>query len=303
VSQQAITLELEALDAEHVEQACFAAGAVSVVLTDCRDDAILEPAPGEVRLWPATRLQALFTEPLSAAALAQLAEDIGCAPARLQISEIADRVWEREWLRDFQPMRFGERLWICPSHATVNEANAAVVRLDPGLAFGTGTHPTTRLCLEYLDARTTSTTPLVIDYGCGSGVLAIAALRLGAAHAVAYDIDPQALTATLDNALANDVAQSLTLASDAPAPPLAADLLLANILSGPLCELAPRLAALLKPDGELVLAGLLEEQAAEVIEAYRPWLTLHRWRSLEGWACLAGRRKAQGASVRQDERA
>lgn len=309
MSQQAITLELEALDAEHVEQVCFAAGAVSVVLTDCRDDAILEPAPGEVRLWPATRLQALYTEPLSSAALAQLAEDIGCAPARLQISEIADRAWEREWLRDFQPMRFGERLWICPSHATVEEPTAVVVRLDPGLAFGTGTHPTTRLCLEYLDARTArdaraaNETPLVIDYGCGSGVLAIAALRLGAAHAVAYDIDPQALTATLDNALANDVAQSLTIASDAPAPPLAADLLLANILSGPLCELAPRLAALLKPGGELVLAGLLEEQAAEVIAAYRPWLTLHRWRSMEGWVCLAGRRQAPRENAERGERA
>ena len=204
--QQAITLELDELDAEHVEQACFEAGAVSVVLTDCRDDAILEPAPGEVRLWPATRLQAVYTEPLTAETLAQLAIDIGCAPSRLQVSEIADRVWEREWLRDFQPMRFGERLWICPSHASVDDANAVVIKLDPGLAFGTGTHPTTRLCLEYLDARAArdahsgSDTPLVIDYGCGSGVLAIAALRLGAAHAVAYDIDPQALTATLDNA-------------------------------------------------------------------------------------------------------
>ncbi|MFM8518519.1 MAG: 50S ribosomal protein L11 methyltransferase [Nevskiaceae bacterium] len=301
--QQAITVELEGLDAEHVEQVCFAAGAVSVVLTDCRDDAILEPAPGEVRLWPSTRLQALYTEPLSAAAVAQLAADIGCAPSRLALSEIADRVWEREWLRDFQPMRFGERLRICPSHAQVEEPNAVIVRLDPGLAFGTGTHPTTRLCLEYLDARSASDaravrdTSLVIDYGCGSGVLAIAALRLGAQRAIAYDIDPQALTATRDNALANDVAQSLTIASDAPEPPLAAELLLANILSGPLCELAPRLASLLAPGGELVLAGLLEEQAAEVITAYRPWLTLHRWRSLDGWVCLAGTRKPQGESA------
>ena len=298
--QQAITLELDELDAEHVEQACFEAGAVSVVLTDCRDDAILEPAPGEVRLWPATRLQALYTEPLTADALTQLAIDIGCAPSRLQVSEIADRVWEREWLRDFQPMRFGERLWICPSHASVDDANAVVIKLDPGLAFGTGTHPTTRLCLEYLDARAArdshsgSDTPLVIDYGCGSGVLAIAALRLGAAHAVAYDIDPQALTATLDNAAANGVAQALTIANEAPQAPLAADLLLANILSGPLCELAPRLAALLKPDGELVLAGLLEEQAAEVIAAYSSLLTLRPWRSLEGWVCLAGTRSAAG---------
>jgi len=306
VPQQAITLELDELDAEHVEQVCFAAGAVSVVLTDCRDDAILEPAPGEVRLWPATRLQALFTEPLTATDVVTLALHIGCAPSRLQLSEVADRVWEREWLRDFRPMRFGERLWICPSHASVDDANAVVIKLDPGLAFGTGTHPTTRLCLEYLDARSARDarsasdaraerdTSLVIDYGCGSGVLAIAALRLGAQRAIAYDIDPQALTATLDNALANDVAQQLTLAHEPPQAPLAAELLLANILSGPLCELAPRLAALLKPGGELVLAGLLEEQADEVIAAYRPWITLRPWRSIDGWVCLAGTRTAAG---------
>lgn len=298
--QQAITLELDELDAEHVEQVCFAAGAVSVVLTDCHDDAILEPAPGEVRLWPATRLQALFIEPLTATDVATLALHIGCAPSRLQLSEVADRVWEREWLRDFQPMRFGDRLWICPSHASVDDANAVVIKLDPGLAFGTGTHPTTRLCLEYLDARSASDaravrdTSLVIDYGCGSGVLAIAALRLGAQRAIAYDIDPQALTATLDNALANDVAQQLTLAHEAPQAPLAAELLLANILSGPLCELAPRLAALLKSGGELVLAGLLDEQADEVIAAYRPWITLQPWRSIDGWVCLAGTRTAAG---------
>jgi ribosomal protein L11 methyltransferase len=311
VPQQTITLELDELDAEHVEQICFGAGAVSVVLTDCRDDAILEPAPGEVRLWPATRLQAFYPEPLTTEALAQLAIDIGCAPSRLQVSEIADRAWEREWLRDFQPMRFGERLWICPSHATFDDANAVVIKLDPGLAFGTGTHPTTRLCLEYLDARakdprfasdakaarnswSARDTPLVIDYGCGSGVLAIAALRLGAARALAYDIDAQALTATLDNATANGVAQSLNIATEAPQAPIAADLLLANILSGPLCELAPHLAALLKPGSDLVLAGLLEEQAAGVIAAYRPWLTLRPWRSLDGWVCLAGTRGRAG---------
>ena len=189
--QQAITLELDELDAEHVEQACFEAGAVSVVLTDCRDDAILEPAPGEVRLWPATRLQALYTEPLTAETLAQLAIDIGCAPSRLQVSEIADRVWEREWLRDFQPMRFGERLWICPSHASVDDANAVVIKLDPGLAFGTGTHPTTRMCLAWIAKHPLPAT--VLDYGCGSGILAIAAAKFGATDVTAVDIDPAAV--------------------------------------------------------------------------------------------------------------
>jgi ribosomal protein L11 methyltransferase len=141
----------------------------------------------------------------------------------------------------------------------------------------------------------------VIDYGCGSGVLAIAALRLGAARALAYDIDAQALTATLDNATANGVAQSLNIATEAPQAPIAADLLLANILSGPLCELAPHLAALLKPGSDLVLAGLLEEQAAGVIAAYRPWLTLRPWRSLDGWVCLAGTRGLVGTRGRAGE--
>ena len=296
---RAVSLDLDGLDADAVEEACFAAGAHSVVLTDRRDDAILEPKPGEIRLWPATRLQAIFAADCAdAGAIAQLAAAIGCTPERLTVEDVPERVWEREWLKDFVPMRFGQRLWICPSHAAVQDPGAVVVNLDPGLAFGTGTHPTTRLCLEYLDSRR-ATPGLVVDYGCGSGVLAIAALKLEpAALALAHDIDPQALTATHDNALANGVGdrlQGFLEASDLAARVAAyggTRLLLANILSGPLCELAPRLSALLAPGGELVLAGLLDEQADEVIAAYAPALALQRWRTLEGWTCLAGRKSA-----------
>ncbi len=307
VPQLAITLDLDELDAELVEEACFESGAVSVVLTDQRDDAILEPAPGEVRLWPATRLQAIFMGSISdTAAIDALCEHV-CRTcridrARLTVTAIEEKAWEREWLRDFHPLRFGRHLWICPTHATVESEGAVVVTLDPGLAFGTGTHPTTRLCLEFLDSQFTGSALLpedacLVDYGCGSGILAIAALRLGARAAYAHDIDPQALVASIDNAELNAVAEALHCfaAADELSAIVAArggaKIVLANILSGPLCELAPRLTALLAVDGVLVLAGLLDEQADEVIRAYSTLVALSRWRALEGWTCLVGQRR------------
>jgi ribosomal protein L11 methyltransferase len=293
VRQVSITLALDGLDADAVEAACFAAGALSLSYTDQRDDAILEPAPGEFRLWPATRLQALFdAERVDPAFLAALAAQIGCDVARLEVAALAERAWEREWLRDFVPLRCGENLWICPSHHDVDAPGAIIVKLDPGLAFGTGTHPTTRLCLEHLDAAPPRD-GIVVDYGCGSGILAIAALALGARSALAHDIDPQALVATHDNAVRNGVESKLETVAEADALDARAagraDLVLANILSGPLCALAPRLVRLLKPGGELVLAGLLAEQEEEVIAAYAPWLTLQRSAVREGWVVLAGR--------------
>ncbi len=299
---RAVTLALDGLDPDAVESACFEAGAYSVVLTDQRDDAILEPKPGEIRLWPATRLQAIFPdEALGAETLDVLAATIGCDRSRMSVEDVEERVWEREWLKDFKPMRFGRALWICPSHAQVDDPQATVVRLDPGLAFGTGTHPTTRLCLEYLDEHSSSHAgdrDRIVDFGCGSGVLAIAALKLQPlARAFVHDIDPQALVATADNARANDVDSRIEAFAEAAdlvrhlAQRAGADLVLANILSGPLCELAPLLTDLLAPQGEIVLAGLLDEQADEVIAAYAPAISLTRWRSLEGWTCLVGRQR------------
>lgn len=293
-----LRIRLDGLDAEAVETACFTAGACSVTFTDQRDDAILEPAPGEFRLWPATRLEAVFDAAIANAAWrAALAARLELPPAALEFAPIADRVWEREWLRDFRPLRFGRRLWISPHELqpppeALADPATVLLRLDPGLAFGTGTHATTAMCLEWLDATVDSSSLRCIDYGCGSGILAIAALKLGAARAAGFDIDPQALIATRDNAAANGVAERLEIiAADAALQP-GADLIVANILAGPLVELAPRLAALCAPGGKLALAGLLDSQADEVLLAYRPWFNLGVQASRDGWTCLAGSRHA-----------
>jgi ribosomal protein L11 methyltransferase len=283
-----ITIDLDRDEVDAAEAACFAAGALAVTLTDRRDDAVLEPAPGEIRLWPATRLEATFAQDDAAAGtVAALAAALGVPASRLTVKAVADRAWEREWLADFHAMRFGRRLHVCPTHERVTEPGAVVVALDPGLAFGTGTHATTALCLEWLDAHLLPG-ETVIDFGCGSGILAIAAVKLGAARADAYDIDAQALTATRDNALANNVADRVVTHTGIDTLPAGADVLLANILSGPLIELAPKLAALIKPRGRLVLAGLLATQAEEVAAAYRPWLDLLAAGERDGWQVLAG---------------
>ncbi|MDE2221377.1 MAG: 50S ribosomal protein L11 methyltransferase, partial [Gammaproteobacteria bacterium] len=219
----ALDFELRGLDPERAEQACLASGALAITFSDSRDDAVLEPTPGEVRLWPATRLQALYPANCDAAALAAwLAAGLDLEPGRIHAQRLADRAWEREWLRDFPALKFGRRLWVCPSHEQVREPGAVLVRLDPGLAFGTGTHPSTALCLEWLDARLRPGMR-VIDYGSGSGVLGIAAALLGAARVDAFDIDPQALLATAENAGANGLGARLAVRADVAQLPARAD--------------------------------------------------------------------------------
>jgi ribosomal protein L11 methyltransferase len=254
---------------------------------------ILEPAPGEFRLWPAARIKALFAaEADRESIVGALSRALGLDPARLHACEVADRAWEREWLRDFHAMRFGTRLWICPQHEQVEDPGAVVVRMDPGLAFGTGTHPTTALCLEWLDAYPPADAQ-VVDFGCGSGVLALAALRLGAASVSCFDIDSQALIATRDNAEANGLTDRVRLCDSAAAIPRGAGLLLANILSGPLIELAPRLADIVRPSGALVLSGLMEREALEVTRAYEAWFDMRTFGIREGWVCLCGLRNGR----------
>ena len=293
-----LSFDLGALDADTAESAAFACGAFAVTFVDARDDAVglLEPAPGQMPLWAATRVKCLFAPAAArapnprATVTAALAATLGIDASQIETRSLADRAWEREWLKDFHAMRFGRRLWVCPQHERVSAPDAVIVSLDPGLAFGTGTHASTALCLSWLDAYLPQGAH-VIDYGCGSGVLAIAAARLGAAEVHAYDIDPQALIATADNARANDVQARLQVHASAAALPCGMDVLLANILAAPLCALAPRFAALLRRGGQVALAGLMAHEAAEVTAAYAACFDVVRFGERDGWACLTGWRR------------
>lgn len=288
---------------EAAESDLLAAGAMAVTLLDAEDQPVLEPAPGETPLWPMVRITGLYpgdADPLRVLAeLSRLAPGIDWRPSRL-----AGRAWEREWLRDFGPLRFGRRLAVVPGGQDAPQGSV-VVRLDPGLAFGTGTHPTTALCLEWLDALAPAPAgaasplagALVVDYGCGSGILAIAALRLGARAAIGVDLDPQALLATHDNAAANEVADRLIACApeelDVVLHGRKADILLANILAGPLHELLPEFAARLRPGGQLALSGILADQAEALSRRAATWFEIEPPETREEWARLAGRRKVE----------
>jgi ribosomal protein L11 methyltransferase len=299
------TLDIGSRDPEPYEEAFFAHGALSVTLLDAADDPVLEPAPGAMPLWPTVVVQATFAADADIAGIrAALCATPGLDPLLIaeqaQVAAVADRAWEREWLKDFHPMRFGRRLWICPGGQSPPPAQSGVdepicVELDPGLAFGTGTHATTALCLEWLDSGTDGWLEGadVIDYGCGSGILAIAALKLGARRAVAMDIDPQALLATQQNAERNGVAGRIQVTADAAAGQAVADVVLANILAGPLVELAPLLAQRTRAGGRIALSGLLLEQADTVTSAYQPWFDIALTGARDGWGLLTGCRRNQ----------
>jgi len=267
-------------------------GALSITLGDAADEPMLEPGPGETPLWSATRVTGLFPGDTDIDELrSALDQALNRDTARhLQIEVLEDKDWERTWLERFKPMRFGSRLWICPTGHRVEDADAVVVDLDPGLAFGTGTHPTTALCLNWLDgADLTGRT--VIDFGCGSGVLAIAALKLGAAHAIGIDHDPQALLASRRNAERNQVSEQLEVHTNDEIQPSPTPLVIANILANVLIDLQPEIARLVAPDGELVLSGILREQADEVIKAYLGAMQFDEPIEQEGWVLLHARRR------------
>jgi len=276
-----------------LEAALEIAGALAVTLDDAGDDPLLEPAPGTLPLWSGVRLTALFEDDArSAGQVRALAETLGAQSLIPPVIErLEDRPWERVWLDDFHPTRFGRHLWVCPQGQSAPDPEAVVVDLDPGLAFGTGHHPTTALCLEWLDGAELEGRTL-LDYGCGSGILAIAALKLGAAHAIALDHDPQAIEATRANAAANGVAERLSPCPQEDLTTLAdrlpADWVVANILAGPLVELAPTLLRNLRPGGGLVLSGLLADQVPAVSAAYTPAVDWGPVRTREDWALLAG---------------
>ena len=290
-----LSLTIHAAQQSSVEAALHDLGALSITLQDADADtpderAIFEPGVGETPLWKDLVLQALFAAETDRAglvhALGELVPEL--APEQLSFREVADQDWTRAWMDTYQPMRFGRRLWIYPWNIEPPAADTAaiVVRLDPGLAFGTGTHPTTALCLEWLDA-TDLNGKTVIDYGCGSGVLAIAALKLGARRVIGVDNDEQALTASHDNAQRNGVAEQLDLYLPRHFPQIQADALVANILAGPLSELAPLFARSLKPGGVLALSGILDGQQDELIARYREWFDDVTATTRDGWVRIA----------------
>jgi len=208
-----------------------------------------------------------------------------------KLEQLEDKDWEREWMDNFHPIRFGKRLWVCPSWRDIPDPAAVNVMLDPGLAFGTGTHPTTALCMEWLDAQDLSDS-LVVDFGCGSGILGIAALKLGARRVVGIDIDPQAIEASTANAARNDVAGQIELYLPKDQPKLAADVVVANILAGPLAELSQIISAYVRPGGLLALSGILESQAQSVIDAYSNEFDFDPVAVKDEWVRLSARKKA-----------
>lgn len=288
-----LKLNTSGSQAEDLSDALVESGAVSVTFQDTHDNPVFEPLPGETLLWGDTDVIGLFDAATDMSEVVAMLEQHPLLGSGFlhKIEQLEDKDWEREWMDNFHPMRFGERLWICPSWREVPDPNAVNVMLDPGLAFGTGTHPTTALCLQWLDGLDLNG-KTVIDFGCGSGILAIAALKLGAARAIGIDIDPQAIQASRDNAQRNGVSERLELYLPQQQPSnLQADVVVANILAGPLRELAPIISELVKPNGYLGLSGVLATQADSVAQAYQQQFKLDPVSEREEWCRITGQRK------------
>lgn len=273
--------------AEALSDALSECGAAAVTFEDDADQPIYEPDVGETPLWTATRLTALFDAETRSEDVTKMLANVMDEVPHFKVEAVEDKDWEREWMANFQPIQFGERLWICPSWHQPPAPEAVNILLDPGLAFGTGTHATTALCLNWLDTADL-TGKYVIDYGCGSGILAIAAALLGAEKVIAVDTDPQALEATRENAKRNGVDIEAYLPGECPDEPC--DLLLANILAGPLQTLAPRFANLCKPAADIVLSGILQTQADVVSDSYSAWFAMQAATQKEDWIRLSGQR-------------
>lgn len=295
---QQLTIQVRSADVEPLEQELLEAGAVSITYLDAEDQPVFQEEPGSTPLWDNSILLALFEQDKNLDALLQHLRQhpaIGNA-ATLTVEQIKDQAWERSWMESFQPIKFGDRLWVCPSWQKPPDPEAINILMDPGLAFGSGSHNTTALCLQWLEQADLAG-KRVIDFGCGSGILAIGAALLGAAEVYAIDNDPQAVLATLDNSQRNglDLTHFHTYLPDAFAAAFAnqqADVLIANILAAPLIELASHFAELLGPGGELVLSGLLDDQIEDVSAAYRAWFDLQPATLDADWVRLSGTRKA-----------
>ncbi len=269
-------------------------GALSVTFLDAHDTPVFEPLPGETRLWGDTDILALYDADTDTDWVIEQIKNsqLLAADFAYKVEQLEDKDWEREWMDNFHPMKFGERLWVCPSWRDIPDPDAINVMLDPGLAFGTGTHPTTALCLEWLEGLDLQD-KTVIDFGCGSGILAIAAIKLGAKQVIGIDIDPQALQASHDNAQRNGVADKLEVYLPQNQPEgLIADVVVANILAGPLRELSPVITSLVKPQGQLAMSGVLDTQAQDVARYYQEAFTLDAIKEQSEWCRISGQKQS-----------
>ncbi|AEP31546.1 50S ribosomal protein L11 methyltransferase [Brumicola nitratireducens] len=293
---QQLKINVKAEHAEAVGDMLTANKALAVTFVDAKDTPMYEPKPGEIMLWPDTQVVGLF----------DAADDLSFVIKRLEkakalgkdfvhvVDQLEDKDWVREWMESFHPMQFGERLWICPSWLDAPDPNAVNILLDPGLAFGTGTHPTTSLCLQWLDKADVEG-KTVVDFGCGSGILAIAALKLDAAKVIGIDIDPQALEATIDNATRNKVEDRLSVFLPANQPELKADIVMANILAAPLKELSAVISNYCADNGQLIMSGILVEQADEVMSHYAKQFTFEAVEVEGEWVRLSAQKNKTGA--------
>lgn len=288
-----LTITTERDCAEPLEDLMLASGAASVTLQDNADQPILEPALGETPLWDQVRLTGLYDAEVDTDRIGErLAQAWGKPLPAHHWEQLEDKDWEREWMSHYQAIRCGDRLWVCPSWQAPPEPDKVNLMLDPGLAFGTGTHPTTFLCLQWLDRQPLEGLELV-DYGCGSGILGVAALLLGAKRVVGVDIDPQALTATKANAERNQLAENaMPVYLPEHCPQGQADMVLANILAGPLVKLAPKLQQMTRDGGQICLSGILANQAEAVMAAYRHWFDFDPIAQQEEWVRLTATKRS-----------
>ena len=289
-----LKIQLKSEDASELEQTLFKSGALSISYLDAEDQPVFQKEPNSTPLWDNAFLLCLFDGNVELDSL--LADLKGNTRIlnneNLAVEVIEDKDWERSWMEDFKPMQFGEKLWILPSWEIPPDPTAANLMLDPGLAFGSGTHTTTSLCLRWLE-KSAIDTKEVIDYGCGSGVLAIAAALLGAKKVHAVDNDPQAIAATLDNSYRNNIAEGIITAYLPEAlPELSPDILIANILAEPLIDLSLKFAGLVKPGGQIALSGILEEQATSLLSCYKRSFDLDSPIIENEWVLITGTRKA-----------
>ena len=279
--------------AESVEAVLIEAGALSVTFKDAADEPILEPEIGSTPLWKNALITGLFDNTMEQNTLVQHLKSQLPNSCEIIFETLDDKDWTRAWMDNYKAMQFGKRLWVCPWHLDPPDPKAVNLRLDPGLAFGTGTHPTTALCLAWLD-KNISQQKNVLDYGCGSGILAIAALLLGAQHADGVDIDEQAIIATIENTKANNVESLLKAMTVKQFQRIEDqqeyDVVLANILSGPLVELAPTLQTYVKKEGDIVLSGILQEQAEQTQVAYAQYFEMGDIEIEGDWVLLHGRK-------------